>query len=283
MAYNGRLSLYHVACSSYPREMITKIHPIPAFTDNYIWAVLEANTNNVCVVDPGDARPVIDYLESHNLQLSDILITHHHPDHTGGILQLRDKYSCRVTGPGSSNINGLSEQVAEGDLVSLYDRSFQVIEVPGHTLDHIAFYSAQGNGEKAEPILFCGDTLFAAGCGRLFEGTPAMMHNSLQKLASLPADTKVFCTHEYTLANLKFALAVDANNSLLIDRITIEKEKRNANLPTLPSSIELERSTNPFLRCKENALLASASLRLGNPAANEVEVFSALRAWKDSF
>ena len=261
--------------------MISTIHPIPAFTDNYIWAVSETDSRQVCVVDPGDAQPVIEYLESNALQLSAILITHHHPDHTGGIQELTSRYSCRVVGPSSSGIKGISEFVSEDDSVTLFGQSFSVIEVPGHTLDHIAYYCE--DDDQVDPILFCGDTLFAAGCGRLFEGTPEMMHESLGKLSTLPANTRVYCTHEYTMANLQFAIAADAENGALTERIELEKAKRAAKQPTLPSSIELELATNPFLRCKEPNLQESTRAKSGRISSNEVEVFAALRAWKDSF
>ena len=261
--------------------MISTIHPIPAFSDNYIWAATEAGSDYVCVVDPGDARPVIEYLEANDLTLSTILITHHHADHTGGVQELCARYSCRVIGPGTSGIKGINEVVAEGNYVSVFGQTFSVIEVPGHTLDHIAYYCA--DKDQPRPILFCGDTLFAAGCGRLFEGTPTMMHKSLGKLSSLPAATHVYCTHEYTLANLKFALAADAENASLRERIKVETAKRESNLPTLPSSIELELATNPFLRCDDSALQQISKARLGRDPIDEVEVFSTLRAWKDSF
>ncbi len=261
--------------------MISTIHPIPAFTDNYIWAVSDADSRKVCVVDPGDAQPVIDYLQSNDLQLSEILITHHHPDHTGGIKELTSRYSCRVVGPGSSGIRGINEFVSEGESINLFGQKFSIIEVPGHTLDHIAYYC--DDQIQIEPILFCGDTLFAAGCGRLFEGTPEMMHESLGKLSALPASTRVYCTHEYTMANLQFAAAADSDNTALLERIELEKAKRAAKQPTLPSSIELELATNPFLRCKEPRLQASAEAQSGQTSSNEVEVFAALRAWKDSF
>ncbi len=261
--------------------MISTIHPIPAFSDNYIWAVSETGSNNVCVVDPGDATPVIQYLNANHLVLSDILITHHHPDHTGGIAELTRRYPARVTGPKPSAITGITDYVAEGNLVELFGHSFSVIEVPGHTLDHIAFYCADTELDK--PILFCGDTLFAAGCGRLFEGTPIMMQESLSKLAALDPSTNVYCTHEYTLANLKFALAAEPDNLALQRRNQAEASKREANLPTLPSSVELELATNPFLRCTQQTVIRSAYAQLGRDPKNEVEVFSALRAWKDTF
>lgn len=261
--------------------MISSIHPIPAFSDNYIWIATEEGSNKACVVDPGDASPVLEYLETHNLSLSDIFITHHHPDHTGGIQELSARYSPRIIGPQTGNIQGLTQTVAEGDRIQLFDQAFAVIEVPGHTLDHIAFFSNDPSNDS--PILFCGDTLFAAGCGRLFEGTPSMMFESLAKLTALESDTRVFCTHEYTMANLKFALAADPENESLKNRIVREQQKRDAGTPTLPSSVDLELATNPFLRCLNPALIKSAEDRLGRNPDNEVEVFSALRSWKDNF
>lgn len=259
--------------------MISNIHPIPAFSDNYIWALSEAGSNQACVVDPGDATPVINYLEDNELTLSDILITHHHADHTGGLRELIARYSPRVYGPEPSNINGISQFVHEGDQVELFGHKFVVIEVPGHTLDHIAYYCDQ----EQPPLLFCGDTLFAGGCGRLFEGTPQLMNQSLAKLGALKAETSVYCTHEYTMANLKFAQAADPANAVLLDRIHKEQQKRDSGVPTLPSSVQLELDTNPFLRCHEPALVQTAEQRLGHTPQNEVEVFAAIRGWKDNF
>lgn len=261
--------------------MIQAIHPIPAFTDNYIWVMTDASGENACVVDPGDAAPVLDYLASNKLNLTDILITHHHPDHTGGLKRLIERYAPRVVGPKPSRIPGITDYAGEGDTVTLFGTILSVMEVPGHTLDHIAFY---GTGEDARgPILFCGDTLFAAGCGRLFEGTPEVMHASLSKFMALPGNTAVYCTHEYTLANLRFALAADPENDTLKNRVQSEQEKRERKLPTLPSSIELELQTNPFLRCSKPALRASAEQQLQHAVTDEVEVFAALRRWKDNF
>jgi hydroxyacylglutathione hydrolase len=261
--------------------MIKAIHPIPAFTDNYIWALLHADGKRVCVVDPGDANPVIDYLERHNLSLTEILVTHHHPDHVGGLSRLVENYAPQVMGPKGSHIKGINRFVTEGDRVSVSDTPFTVLEVPGHTLDHIAYYC---DGTETElPKLFCGDTLFAAGCGRLFEGTAAVMHASLAKFTSLPPNTAVYCTHEYTLANLRFAIAADPDNAALQARLQREQEKRDQSLPTLPSSIALELQTNPFLRCQDAALQRSAELQLHHKPENEVEVFAALRRWKDNF
>ncbi len=261
--------------------MIASIHPIPAFSDNYIWTLQAEDGNSACVVDPGDAGPVVTYLEENGLALTDILITHHHPDHVGGLMRLVERYSPRVYGPGSSGIKGIKQVVQEGDRVEVFSEEFSVLEVPGHTMDHIAFYCAESR--LGFPLLFCGDTLFAAGCGRLFEGTPELMHQSLGKLASLPADTRVYCTHEYTMANLSFAAAADPDNAILHERIDKEQHKRDEGNPTLPSSIGLELATNPFLRCGDPGVVKSAAAQLGRDTADEVEVFAAIRRWKDNF
>lgn len=259
--------------------MIGKIHPIPAFTDNYIWAIHCAESSNVCVVDPGDADVVQEYLKLNNLVLTDILITHHHPDHVGGLTQLKTAHNPRIVGPESSGIDGITDFVTEKDTVELFGCSFSIIEVPGHTLDHLAFYSAS----MLKPLLFCGDTLFAAGCGRLFEGTAEMMVNSLDKLAGLPEETLVYCTHEYTIANLAFAQSVDPNNGVLGFRAISEQLKRKKNLPTLPSSIALELKTNPFLRCDDEALKKSVELHTERKLGSRLETFTELRLWKDGF
>jgi len=261
--------------------MIDSIHPLPAFADNYIWAIKAAADNSLCVVDPGDATPVIAYAEANDLTLTDILITHHHLDHTGGLSQLNEKYAPRVYGPSGSNIRGITQFVAESDQIELFGLDFHILEVPGHTLDHIAFFHA--GTDNASPLLFCGDTLFAAGCGRLFEGTPEQMLTSLNKLKSLPANTLVYCTHEYTLANLQFAKAADPHNERLQQRLTSEKAKRDSNQATLPSSMQLELATNPFLRCADPALVQAAASHSNQTPATEVDVFAALRSWKDRF
>lgn len=259
--------------------MIGKIHPIPAFTDNYIWAIHCAESNRVCVVDPGDADVVQEYLKLNDLHLTDILVTHHHPDHVGGLMQLKQTHDPRIIGPESSGISGITDFVAENDSIELFDCSFTIIEVPGHTLDHLAFQSTS----TLKPLLFCGDTLFAAGCGRLFEGTAEMMINSLDKLAGLPEETLVYCTHEYTLANIAFARTVDPQNGVLGFRAISEQQKREIDLPTLPSSIALELKTNPFLRCDDNALKKSVELHAGRKLESRLDTFTELRLWKDGF
>ena len=259
--------------------MIGKIHPIPAFTDNYIWAIHCAESNHVCIVDPGDADVVQEYLKLNKLQLTDILVTHHHPDHVGGLMQLKKDHKPRIIGPKSSGIDGITDFVTENDSIELFDCNFTVIEVPGHTLDHLAFYSKS----TLEPMLFCGDTLFAVGCGRLFEGTAEMMTASLDKLANLPEETSVYCAHEYTLANLAFAKAVDPQNAALGFRTISERYKRELGLPTLPSTISQELRTNPFLRCDDDVLKKSVETNAGRILKSRLDTFTELRLWKNGF
>ncbi|MBL4821667.1 MAG: hydroxyacylglutathione hydrolase [Gammaproteobacteria bacterium] len=262
--------------------MIEKIHPIPAFTDNYIWLFKDSASNNACVVDPGDAEPVLAYLEENGLNLSHILITHHHPDHTAGVAKLLSRYKATVYGPSDSPFKNTSERLQEGDEIEVYGLKFKIMNIPGHTLDHIAYFCDASSGSPV-PTLFCGDTLFAAGCGRIFEGNPAMMYESLQKLAELDPQSRVYCTHEYTLANLAFATAADPENTALQERVIAAKNKRENDIPTLPSSIALELATNPFLRCSEQGLIKSAESRNESTQANAVDVFTTLRQWKDNF
>ncbi len=247
-----------------------KITPIPIFDDNYIW-LLQQGTDAVAV-DPGTAGPLLDYLKAQGLNLIAILATHHHADHVGGLPALAAATPCPVYGPGS--IAGVTNPVTDGDTIRLLDHDFRIIGLPGHTLDHIGYVGAGG--------VFCGDTLFAAGCGRLFEGTPAQMFRSLSTLAALPQDTQVYCTHEYTLSNLRFARVVEPDSAPLAARILNDTAKREIGQPTLPSSIGLELATNPFLRATEPAVIAAAQSKA--PAAHQpVDVFAALRRWKDEF
>ena len=254
------------------------IRPISAFDDNYIWLITPQEGNEAFVVDPGDGQVVLQTLRSEGLTLTGILVTHHHFDHTGGLAQLREAFSPTVFGPDNPVIDGLDVIVKAGDSVSVLGHELTVMAVPGHTLDHIAYFLA---GE--DPVLFCGDTLFAGGCGRVFEGTPQMMHKSLASLASLPASTRVYCAHEYTMANLAFAKAVEPGNAALAERISAARATRAANQPTVPSTLELELATNPFLRCQQPELLSSlraqGKLEDDTPSA----VFAVVRGWKDNF
>ena len=252
------------------------IHPIPAFTDNYIWCIY--NERSAIVVDPGDAEPVLTFIKAKGLTLSAVLITHHHRDHTGGIAKLVSAVpDLSVIGPRGNHIRGITKSVSQGDTVSLpvFKMALQVMEVPGHTLDHIAFF---GHG-----ALFCGDTLFSAGCGRLFEGSPEQMHHSLNKLKRLPATTKVFCTHEYTQANVQFALAVEPDNKALCDYAQWVAEKRAQGQPTLPSNLKEQKNINPFLRAHELSVKTAAEAYCENNLADDVAVFAAVRRWKDEF
>ncbi|AVU76647.1 hydroxyacylglutathione hydrolase [Pseudomonas rhizophila] len=253
-----------------------QISALPAFTDNYIWLLQDHATQRCAVVDPGDATPVQAWLDAHpGWVLSDILITHHHHDHVGGVQALKNATHATVYGPASENIPARDVALQDNDQLSVLGWDFDVYAVPGHTLGHIAYYH--------HGLLFCGDTLFAAGCGRLFEGTPAQMHQSLSRLASLPEDTLVYCTHEYTLSNLRFAAAVEPGNLDVAARLEKVSQQRNAGVMTLPSTLALEKLTNPFLRTAETSVKQKADERNGQRNQTPSEVFAALRAWKDKF
>jgi len=250
---------------------------LTAFDDNYIWMLHDGR--KALVVDPGDAAPVHQALDAHGLALAAILVTHHHNDHVGGLAGLRARLQGPVFGPAREAIPGPYVAVSGGDTVEALGTSFDVIDVPGHTAGHIAYAQRPSH---AEPLLFCGDTLFSGGCGRLFEGTPAQMHGSLARLAELPADTRVCCAHEYTLSNLKFARAVEPDNTDLLAYTSRCEDLRSRGLPTLPSSIGQERLVNPFLRCDQPAVVEAAH-RQGAASRNGVDVLAALRQWKNVF
>lgn len=258
--------------------VMIKIDALPAFSDNYIWLLQDAEQRRCAVVDPGDAAPVEAWLTAHpGWQLSDILITHHHVDHVGGVERLKAITGARVLGPANEKIPGRDLALHDGDQAEVLGCRFVIVEVPGHTLGHIAYIQPE------QHWLFCGDTLFAGGCGRLFEGTPEQMHASLSRLAALPEETQVFCTHEYTLSNLRFAAAAEPGNPEIKQRLQQVSQWREAGQISLPSSIGLERATNPFLRSAQPSLSACITEREGPASRSPVEVFAALRAWKDHF
>jgi hydroxyacylglutathione hydrolase len=261
--------------------MTLSVYPIPAFNDNYIWAL--HNGTQCVVVDPGDAAPVRDYLAHNALSLSAILITHHHRDHTGGLQELLAGNDVQVYGPPGGHIPGINRPVGDQDEIRVLDSLLmRVIAVPGHTLDHIAYF-APPSSPDVQPLLFCGDTLFAAGCGRIFEGTPEMMYQSLQKLATLPQDTLVYCAHEYTLNNLRFAAMAEPDNRDIAQRIETDSAKRQRKQPTLPSNIGIELRTNPFLRCHTESLGRHIAAHSQLPEGHSREqLFAELRRWKDS-
>ena len=256
------------------------IIPIPAFKDNYIWTLHDRQ--HAVVVDPGDAAPVRAWLDAHQSKLVAILCTHHHDDHVGGICELAQLYNAPVYGPRHENIPCISHPVGEGDEVKIEELGiqFKVLDIPGHTLGHVA-YLASDIIENAE-AMFCGDTLFGCGCGRLFEGTAAQLHHSLQRLAQLHNTTRVYCTHEYTEANIHFALACEPGNAQLKQRQADTRALRAIGQPTLPSTIALEKATNPFLRCIEPEVIHTLFQR-GLSDSNELAVFTAMREWKNHF
>jgi len=258
-----------------------EISLIPAFKDNYIWLLTRGS--RAFVVDPGDAAPVLARLEADGLGLEGILITHHHADHQGGVAELKARYRTEVFAPASESITGCTHPLHGGERIDVLGQSLDVMAVPGHTLGHLAYY--------APGALFCGDTLFGAGCGRLFEGTPAQMSASLERIAALPDDTRIYCAHEYTEMNLRFALAVEPENSALQQRVTRVAALRAEGSSSVPSTLGEERATNPFLRCGEAAVIAAGLAHAaaqgqvvpGGAEASPTAIFTAIRAWRNVF
>lgn len=264
-----------------PHDNSLELIPVPAFQDNYLWLLRRGR--EAVVVDPGDAAPVEAVLAARGLNLVAVLVTHHHPDHIGGIAALVQHRGIPVHGPRreQARIQALSILYDDGDTLEVLGHRFEVIDVPGHTLGHIAYFTPAANGEA--PVLLCGDTLFSGGCGRLFEGTAEQMHRSLSRLADLPGDTRVCCAHEYTTSNLAFATAVEPGNAALNDYVDRVRQLRAANTPTLPSSIALERQINPFLRTASAEVRAAAQRQAGAALHSNAEIFGALRKWKDTY
>jgi hydroxyacylglutathione hydrolase len=254
------------------------VSPVRAFSDNYIWLIrTPVDPGTAVVVDPGDDRPVEQALQEQGLRLAAILVTHHHADHVGGVAALASRHGAAVFGPAAESIPRVEHRLDHGGKASLghLGLEFTVIAVPGHTLGHIAY---AGHG-----ALFCGDTLFSGGCGRLFEGTPAQMLESLDRLAALPDPTRVYCAHEYTLSNLRFAATIEPDNQHVRDALAEVQQLRGRDEVTLPSSLGRERLINPFLRSREPLLRAAAEHHAGRPLAEAVEVFAEVRRWKDGF
>ncbi len=252
------------------------VHAVAAFNDNYIWLIQSAQNRQALIVDPGDAQPVLAALQHLDLTPAAILITHHHHDHTGGIAPLRRQFNIPVYGPAAEQISGITDTLSAGDILRLDDfPEASVLDTGGHTPGHISYLMASK--------LFCGDTLFAGGCGRLLGGTADQLFASLQQITKLPDSTEIYCAHEYTLANLQFALAVEPDNTALQQRFSDTQAMRTASQPTVPSTLALEKATNPFLRCHITAVKHAAEVQAGRELNRPLAVFKVLRQWKDNF
>lgn len=265
-------------------HIVPTIVPIPFYDDNYAWLISDGES--AVVVDPGHAAPVIDYCQTHELRLTGILLTHHHADHVGGVDALARRYrgrNLRIIGPAGSGIQGITHPVGVGDVIHFAAPKFtaSVIGVPGHTLDHIAYFQTQDS--TGVPHLFCGDTLFASGCGRLFEGTPQQMLASLQTLAKLPPATLVHCAHEYTLSNIRFSLACEPDNPAIAQWHAKAAALRHQNLPTLPTTMGHELAVNPFFRVDNSNIRQTLQAQFNTSVPDALATFTLLRRWKDHF
>jgi hydroxyacylglutathione hydrolase len=252
--------------------------PLPAFSDNYIW--LLQHQGLALVVDPGESTPVSHWLKENNHRLDCILVTHHHGDHTGGVSALQREWGAKVYGPASEKLGFDYQAMAQGSELSWQGLNFRTIDVPGHTAGHVAYYAEPAD---QTPLLFCGDTLFSAGCGRLFEGTAEQMLQSMDKLAALPSTTRVCCAHEYTMSNLKFANAVEPDNFILKNYISHCEQLRSQNLPTLPAELGNELQINPFLRTRKPSVINAVKKMAPKVTDNEAEIFAQLRIWKNEY
>ncbi len=263
------------------REILLNVEVIESLTDNYIWLLVNYHESSAFVVDPGEAPAVLSWLKKRKINLLGILITHHHPDHTMGVADLVNYYDIPVYGPHKSPAKCITKKLQENDDLILHGIRFSVIEVPGHTNDHIAYFSS--SPLDTNHILFIGDTLFGGGCGKLFEGTAQQMYNSLEKIKRLPQNTLIYSGHEYTLSNLNFAISAEPDNNKLKKRYQDDRQKRNKNQPTLPSLLSLELDTNPFLRVRNESVISAIQKKFNINDHSEEVIFEALRKWKDIF
>jgi hydroxyacylglutathione hydrolase len=254
-----------------------EIIPLPALKDNYIWLLKNKASGHIVIVDPSEAEPILNLIESEGLIPIAILITHHHWDHVGGIPEITEKYNIPVYTPKTESVAGSTNPVGEGDSISLpeMDLELSILDVPGHTSGAVAYY--------AKGMVFSGDTLFTAGCGRMFEGTPPQMHASLSKFKTLPDDTLLYCGHEYTLSNLQFAATVEPENKAIQERLIQIKQRRDKDLATVPATLAIEKETNPFLRCEQDSVINAARQHSDNKLELPHEIFAVIRSWKDSF
>ena len=257
--------------------MAVRVEPITVFKDNYVWCLINEATQRCIVVDPGEAKPVLAFIKCLKLTLEAVFITHHHWDHTNGLKGLLQHQGVPVYGPAKEKIIAVTELVEDNDKIKLpgWPGTFEVIAIPGHTLGHIAYYAA--------PMLFCGDTLFSSGCGRLFEGTPDQMLASLDRLARLPDETEIYCGHEYTLNNLNFAQTVEPGNAFIKERLEQVRLLRQKNLPSLPTQLAIERQVNPFLRCDNSGIRDKIEKHWGRKLDSRLDIFTYLRQWKNNY